>query len=575
MVLAKSDPRHRGCRSASAKIRAAKMDLAVGLAHRNTQDDYMMNETRLMVRWLPSVPMFMVAAALHLGCTTGTIPVGDDPIDDVDSSIVDTDGDGFSDNDEVATTPGTDPFDATDNPDNVRDTDGDGCSDFDELNFNGFCNNDPVVPGDGDGSSEPPPTPTVVPTPTAVGVDDGGAMSATIGATGGSMTTADGKIALTIPAGALASDTVISIQPITNHAHGGLGAGYRFSPDGQTFALPVALEFAYTDQDLAGSDSAILGAAFQTVAGYWTWLSTPTVDSVGKTVSISTTHFSDFSLVQGYRLQPLSKTLRVDESLALQVAFCYPATDSDLTPLGLSCDTDVPQSDVAAPFVISEWSVNGNAGGDATVGTVSGNGPSATYQAPATQPTPNTVAVSARVNLPARGETLVVSNITITDSATYTGTFNFSISLGVGSVVSSGSANVTWTQFEDLGDTRSYVPSGTITADITLAGCDTLHATVPIQATVPHGAGPTLVVYTASNSAFANSYQFGLSADPNTILTFRCGDTTIPSPAPIAIIVGVCTSGGLVPFTDEAQLTGDYSCLASGLDDATWGFTLD
>lgn len=536
------------------------MSLAVGLARWGVHGDCTMNEARRLLRWLPSVTMLLVATALHFGCSTATTPVGDDP-------IVDTDGDGFSDDEEISSTPGTDPNDPADNPDNVRDTDGDGCSDFDELNFEGFCNNDPAVPGDGDGGNEPSPTPT------DVGAADGSAASATIGAAGGNVSMPDGKIALTIPAGALTSDTVMNIQPITNNAHGGLGAGYRLTPDGQTFAQPVVIEFAYTDQNLAGSDPAILGAAFQTAAGYWKWLGTPTVDSVAKTVSISTTHFTDFSLVQGYRLQPLSKSLQVNESLALQVAFCYPATDSDLTPLGLSCDTAASQSDVAAPFVIGEWSVNGNAGGNGTVGIVSGDGPSAIYQAPATKPTPNTVAVSARVNLPARGETLVVSNITITDSATYTGTFNFSTSLGVGSVVSSGSANVTWTQFEDLGDTRSYVPSGTITADITLAGCDTLHATVPIQATVPHGAGPTLVVYTASNSAFANSYQFGLSADPNTILAFRCGDTTIPSPAPIDIIVGVCTSGGLVPFTDEALLASTNSCLESGLVNATWNFT--
>jgi len=60
-----------------------------------------------------------------------------------DSGVLDSDGDGFSDDEEINFIPGTDPFDATDNPNNVRDTDGDGCSDYDELNFDGFCNNDP------------------------------------------------------------------------------------------------------------------------------------------------------------------------------------------------------------------------------------------------------------------------------------------------------------------------------------------------------------------------------------------------------------------------------------------------
>ncbi|MHB9103107.1 MAG: hypothetical protein ACYC2E_16560, partial [Sulfuricella sp.] len=185
---------------------------------------------------------------------------------------------------------------------------------------------------------------------TVVGVPTSSAVSMTIGAGGGSVSAADGKLTVMVPAGALASDTAISIQPLTNMAHGKIGAAYRLTPDGQTFAQPVVLKFSYTDQDLAGSDPEILGAAFQTAAGYWQWLGTPTIDSVARTMSISTTHFTDFSMVQGYRLQPLSATLKVNKSLALQVAFCYPATDSDLNPLGLSCDTAASQVEVAALF---------------------------------------------------------------------------------------------------------------------------------------------------------------------------------------------------------------------------------
>ena len=292
---------------------------------------------------------------------------------------------------------------------------------------------------------------------TAVGVPSGSVVSATIGAAGGSVSTPDGKITLTIPAGALTANTLISIQPISNNAHGRLGAGYRLTPDGQTFAQPVVLKFSYTDQDLAGSDPEILGAAFQTAAGFWQWLGTPTIDRVARTMSISTTHFTDFSMVQGYRLQPLAKTLKVNESLALQVAFCYPypETGSDLTPLGLSCDTAASQVEVAAPFVISEWSVNGVLGGGGATGTVSGNGPSATYKAPAAKPTPNIVAVSARVNLNPKRKTLVVSNITITEGDSWTGTANYKDDVG------SASAEITWTLVSRENNIALYKGTGT------------------------------------------------------------------------------------------------------------------
>lgn len=59
---------------------------------------------------------------------------------------VDSDGDGFSDYQEINGVPGTDPNDPTDNPDHVRDTDGDGCSDYDETHFAGFCDNNPNTP---------------------------------------------------------------------------------------------------------------------------------------------------------------------------------------------------------------------------------------------------------------------------------------------------------------------------------------------------------------------------------------------------------------------------------------------
>ena len=130
-----------------------------------------------------------------------------------------------------------------------------------------------------------------------------------------------------------------------------------------------------------------------------------------------------------------------------------------------------------------------------------------------------------------------------------------------------GTASVTWTKFEDLGDTRRFVPSGTITVDINYPGCDPLRATVPIR-TDP--LRETMVVYTASNAAFPKSYIFSLAGDPSTVLTLACGDprTAVPLPAEIAVMVGQC---GPIPFTDEANLMGMDTCPPL-LDSATWDF---
>lgn len=129
------------------------------------------------------------------------------------------------------------------------------------------------------------PSDRPVPVATAVGAPTGTATSATIGAAGGSVGTPDSKLVLTIPAGALASDTVISIQPLTNLAPGRIGGAYRLTPNGQTFLKPITLTFAYTDEDLVGTSADFLGAAFQTADGYWQWIGDATVDTTARTVS--------------------------------------------------------------------------------------------------------------------------------------------------------------------------------------------------------------------------------------------------------------------------------------------------
>ena len=284
--------------------------------------------------------------------------------------------------------------------------------------------------GSGDGSSAtiygapetnvpsiPPGTPVpsgVQPSATAVGVPAGSIVSASIGAAGGSMGALDGKLVLTVPAGALASTTVISIQPLSNLAHGRRGAAYRLTPEGQNFLKPVTLTFAYSGQDLQGTAAEALGAAFQTPTGFWQWAGIATVDTTAKTVSVSSIHFSDWSMVSGAQLFPASKTIKVKTNVAMQVLVCYaPGEEGGLTPLGYRCETDGDTSNIS---IARDWSVNGRLGGGA-FGTVSGNGSAAIYTAPQFEPRPNTVAVSASVDRGARGTVLLVSNITVVDEA--------------------------------------------------------------------------------------------------------------------------------------------------------------
>ncbi len=70
------------------------------------------------------------------------------------STALDSDGDGFSDEQEQTGIPGSDPLNPNDTPENPIDSDGDGCSDFDETHFVGFCDANPNTDG---GSSDTDP----------------------------------------------------------------------------------------------------------------------------------------------------------------------------------------------------------------------------------------------------------------------------------------------------------------------------------------------------------------------------------------------------------------------------------
>ena len=327
--------------------------------------------------------------------------------------------------------------------------------------------------------------PSSGPSATAVGTATGGAVTASIGAAGGSLSSDDGKVVLTVPGGALAANTTIGIQPISNFAHGKIGSAYRLTPDGQTFAQPVTLTFAYADDELVGASAEVLGVAFQTTTGFWRWAGDPTVNAAAKTVSVKSTHFTDWSRVKGIQLRPPSKTVRIKGSVSLLVTVCYPvsvtgASGDELAYLGYKCDAD---GELAILNPISDWSVNGVPGGNSTTGTVAGSGASGAFVAPATKPSPNVVAVSARVKKSPLGEkVLVSSNITITEDS-WTGTAS-SDSEAIGA-----SAEVTWLIERTDNNIATYRPTGT--ANVVVHGCITYN---PSSGVIEPASGGVLTV---------------------------------------------------------------------------------
>ncbi len=236
-----------------------------------------------------------------------------------------------------------------------------------------------------------------VPVPTPVGTPNGNPVTVTIGSNGGNIVSTDSAVELRFPNGALSANTQITIQPITNNAPNGLGNAYRFSPDGLKFSTPVNLVFHYTDEQIAGTISDLLGIAFQDSSGIWYGLKSFTVDTVNKTITTSIKHFSDWTFFACLKLTPQHASLRVSQSHKLDITYVsdYETADELLAPL-------VPKD-----FEDVTWVVNENVNGNSTYGTISSpshgregyNIQEVTYTAPSKVPSQiNPVDVAAIFN---------------------------------------------------------------------------------------------------------------------------------------------------------------------------------
>lgn len=264
---------------------------------------------------------------------------------------------------------------------------------------------------------------TVHPEPTAVGTPTGNSVSVAVGASGGSVKSADGMVELDIPAGALSANTNITVQPITNNCPGAGLEAYRFGPNGLHFNQPVTLKIHYTDAELQSTLADLMGIAFQDSAGIWYRFKTFTNDSVQKVLTVSIQHFTDYAEFYMLHINPDYATLATGKSVNLQVEVAY-SDDDEIVALPGSA----PPSDIDVDPVIvyksnqSIWAVNGGLT-DQDYGSITdGQGTlAATYTAPSAVPASgNPVAVSATFDMGGMvfhgkkfNKTTLVSNIMI------------------------------------------------------------------------------------------------------------------------------------------------------------------
>jgi hypothetical protein len=375
---------------------------------------------------------------------------------------------------------------------------------------------------------------------TAVGTPSGNPVSKTIDASGGTIISSDGVLELDIPAGALPAPTNIAIQPVTNEVPIGLYQGYSLTPNGQQFQKPVTLTFHYKDQDLDTSDPAGLSVGYQTGDQTWEVFTDVTVDTVSKTVSVQTPHFTIFDLLPDLRISPEEAIIGVGKTLHLDQQIHFDADPYARIPSYVrytSSWDNVNDGPVRSGTV---WAVNNIKGGNKTVGTITtANDASAVYTAPATVPSPSTVFATVTHQY-YKAKVILRSKLRIVDGAAFhvllqyfapninesgsyynwsdAGSFDVTLSNGSGSVINVSNR------------------SATITLDHDSSTCTTTLVDPPV--------GPINITYESGSFVlyYANMVSIHFDAlDPNYYIRDAVWKTQCPGGQPTQ------SGGGLGP----------------------------
>ncbi|GAB3266474.1 hypothetical protein GCM10027347_34510 [Larkinella harenae] len=237
--------------------------------------------------------------------------------------------------------------------------------------------------------------------------------SFTITPTGGEFTSPDQSIKLIVPAGAVSTNTVCSMQAVEKTAPAGLGTGMRLLPHGTQFAKPVTIQFSYAGREEEMGTVLGLGLAFQDENGFWSYAADPVVNQAAKTVSVLTTHFSDWTIAKGVELIPIKGSMVAAERLGLQVVSYLPAS-SDPFKISRKAIMNKNAKPVDAKYIKNggrgtAWQLGGP-------GELVSSGSGATYAAPDRVDKPTEVSVSVELKDPTgkyTGQLLLIANITV------------------------------------------------------------------------------------------------------------------------------------------------------------------
>jgi hypothetical protein len=241
----------------------------------------------------------------------------------------------------------------------------------------------------GNDHTEETGTGEVVPVKRSFGNPIAQPVSKEIGAAGGSLESADGKLTLQIPAGAVTSTHLFSIQPIENTLPGSQGKSFRLLPEGIEFNKPVTISYALEESELKESAAEAMYLAYQKKDGYYYLASNTTVDLTNRKLSVQSNHFSDWGIAELFKITADTNQVATGGKAQLKLQWYLGSLLESLTgdqPIGNLEDYDGYVSKVS-------WSLATGSG------NIRADGIHCTYTAPGQIPAVNPALVSVSVPL--------------------------------------------------------------------------------------------------------------------------------------------------------------------------------
>ncbi|MGZ5246903.1 MAG: hypothetical protein ACXWV5_07665, partial [Flavitalea sp.] len=204
-----------------------------------------------------------------------------------------------------------------------------------------------------DKGTTPPDNPNPAGEVTQVGTAPNGTPMAhkTIGAAGGTLSSIDGRLKLTVPAGAFTENEEVMIQSISNFNPLAINQAYRITPHNVEFTKPVTIEFSYTEEEIVNTIPEALGIAYQDARGIWMAQGGTELDKPNKKIRVTTNHFSDWSLFESIYLSTSASVLPVNGVAQLEVY----TTEDLLIPLVPGQQIAMGKKISMAASYVKEW----------------------------------------------------------------------------------------------------------------------------------------------------------------------------------------------------------------------------